>query len=303
MAKGRSPTVPKLNWTTIGLIGGLIVLVLVIAYFATSRNADQDKLTGTALRQAQAPDPEKNCASKTTYDTIKRELFRRAAQLRGSDQATYDKLAGFALLRMENPVMESEDRSTGAVNCSGSVSLDLPPGVAAVGGRRSLTADVDYTVQPGGGVALRNADTIIAPLATLARVAPPRAAPAETNESAVPEQTEANAAASVSANVQPGPPSTSPGRPSFDCARARTRGETEVCSDSGLAALDVNMASQYRRAIEGASPEQRALLQSTRDRFLRYRDRCPNRQCMGAAYVGRMREIRDIMEGRWRPQQ
>ena len=46
---------------------------------------------------------------------------------------------------------------------------------------------------------------------------------------------------------------------------------------------------------------QRELLQSTRDRFLAYRDRCPTAQCIGDAYVGRMREIRDIMEGRWQP--
>ena len=39
----------------------------------------------------------------------------------------------------------------------------------------------------------------------------------------------------------------------------------------------------------------------TRDRFLAYRDRCPNRQCIADAYVGRMREIRDIMEGRLTP--
>jgi len=53
--------------------------------------------------------------------------------------------------------------------------------------------------------------------------------------------------------------------------------------------------------LSAASPEQRALLQSTRDRFLGYRDRCPNRQCIADSYVGRMREIRDIMEGRWQP--
>ncbi|HEX6603953.1 MAG TPA: hypothetical protein VF027_03615, partial [Sphingomicrobium sp.] len=67
----------------------------------------------------------------------------------------------------------------------------------------------------------------------------------------------------------------------------------------GLAALDLNMSTQYRRALSSASPEQRRLLQSTRDRFLAYRDRCPNQRCMADAYVGRMREIRDIMEGRW----
>ena len=49
--------------------------------------------------------------------------------------------------------------------------------MAVVGGRRTLTSDVDYTVQPaadgsGNVVLLRNADAIIAPLATLARVGP-----------------------------------------------------------------------------------------------------------------------------------
>jgi uncharacterized protein len=90
-------------------------------------------------------------------------------------------------------------------------------------------------------------------------------------------------------------------RPSFDCADARTHGETEVCSDAGLASLDRNMAAQFNRSMAIASPEQRALLQSTRDRFLRFRDRCSSRRCIGDAYVGRMREIRDIMEGRWQP--
>jgi uncharacterized protein len=58
------------------------------------------------------------------------------------------------------------------------------------------------------------------------------------------------------------------------------------------------MAAEYRRALSSASPSQRQRLQATRDRFLRYRDRCPSRQCMADAYVGRMREIRDIMEDR-----
>ena len=61
------------------------------------------------------------------------------------------------------------------------------------------------------------------------------------------------------------------------------------------------MAAQYRRALAAAAPDERALLQSTRDRFLRYRDRCGDRQCIADAYVGRMREIRDIVQGNWQP--
>ena len=295
----------RLNPTVLALIGGLVILILLVAYFATNRNPDQDKLTGNELSEAQPSSPEKRCASSATYDLIKRELFRRAAQLRGSDQAAYDKLAAYAVIRMENPVMENQDQASGAINCSGSLSLDLPPGVQVVGGRRSLMSDIDYTIQPaadasGDVVLLRNADAIIAPLATLARVAERQEAPTEGNESA-PAQPEGNVAASESANLQPGPASSYPGRPSFDCANAHTKGEIAVCSDSGLSALDVNMAAQYRRALGNADDEQRAALQSTRDRFLAYRDRCANRQCIGDAYVGRMREIRDIMEGRWQP--
>src|SRR3954451_17191298 len=131
------------NWTTIGLIGALILVLLLVVYFATNRNSDQDKLTGGENGQVEGANPEKACASTATYDHIKRELFRRAAQLRGSAQAAYDKLSAIAVIRMENPVMESENSSTSAINCSGSLSLDLPPGVVAVGGRRNLTSDVD----------------------------------------------------------------------------------------------------------------------------------------------------------------
>jgi uncharacterized protein len=62
------------------------------------------------------------------------------------------------------------------------------------------------------------------------------------------------------------------------------------------------MAAQYGRAIANALPDQRDVLRETARRFYAYRDRCPNRQCIADAYVGRMREIRDITEGRWQPQ-
>lgn len=299
--------VQRINWTTIALVAGLAVLVLIVAYFASNRNPDQDKLKDAQIAQTQPEVAGKRCASKATYDLIKTELFRRAAQLRGSDQAAYDKLSAYASLRMENPVMESEDSKLGAVNCSGSLSIDLPPGVAVVGGRRTLMADVDYTIQPaadGSGmvVLLRNADAIIAPLATLARTEQPAPEPAnaDTNEAA---PAETNGA--VVEQAPPAAPSATPSatnaRPSFDCANAHSRAEIAICSDPGLAALDRNMTAQYRRSVATASPDQRELLRETGDRFVRYVNRCGSNSCIGEAYVGRMREIRDIMEGRWSP--
>ena len=301
----------RLNRTVIALVGGLGILILLIAYFATSRDPDQDKLIDNGVIEAQPPaTSEKLCSSKATYDLIKRELFRRAAQVRGSDQAAYGQLAAYAFVRMENPVMESEDSSTRSVNCSGSLSLDLPPGVAVVGGRRTLIAEVDYTIQPatdesGQVVLLRNADPIITPLATLTRIAQPQNASPELNE-AMPEPGlgELNVTAPVLPIAPPAPqipkPNPYPGRPSFDCSQARSRGEIAVCSDTGLSALDVSMSRQYRRAVAAASPPDRELLEMTRNRFLAYRDRCRDRQCIADAYAGRMREIRDIMAGTWR---
>lgn len=300
------------NWTTIALIAGLLLLLLLVAYFTTNRNADQDKLTQAEMNAVAAGDPEKLCASKSTYDLIKRDLFRRAAQVRGSDQAAYDKLAAYAVVRMENPVMESQDSNTGAVNCSGSLSLDLPPGVAVVGGRRTLTSDVDYSVQQaadGSGpvVLLRNADAIITPLATLSRGNQPVAdAGTDANDVEDPlaplNDGEVEAAPEApAAPVAPAPARPTAARPSFNCANARTKGEVAVCGDPGLAALDRNMSAQYSRSVAEATPQQATLLRQTRDRFLAYRDRCPNTACIADAYNGRIREIRDIMEGRWSP--
>ena len=294
----------KINPTVVALLG-VAILLLLLWFFSSNRSADQDKLTGNLVTEAQTSSPEKRCSSKATYDLIKRDLFRRAAQLRGSYQGAYDRLAAYAVLRMENPVMESEEKDTGAINCSGSLSLDLPPGVAVVGGRRSLAGNIEYTLQPaaddsGDVVLLRNIDAIVAPLATLARISQPE----QPGDGNVVASNEADPLAPLPPDAQQpaAEPETRPigARPSFDCADARTRGETEVCSDAGLATLDRQMAAQYGRAIERASPAQRQLLQQTRDRFLGYRDRCPNRACIGDAYTGRMREIRDIMEGRWR---
>jgi len=302
----------RLNPTVVALLG-VLVLIGLIWLFASTRNPDQDKLNDSQLTQTSAPSPEKRCAAQATYDLIKRELFRQAAQLRGSDQAEYDRLAPYAALRVENPVMESQDKDTGAINCSGSVSLDLPPGVAVVGGRRTLMSDVDYTIQTaadasGDVILLRNADAIITPLATLSRTADTgevQAPPDDTNtpDTEEPQPTVPDVQQPPSALQPSPPPVTRPvgARPSFDCSGARSRGEVAVCSDAGLAALDRTMAAQYRRALSAASPEEEALLRSTGERFIRYRDRCSNTACVGDAYTGRIREIRDIMEGRWQP--
>ena len=293
----------RLNPTAIALLGGVLVLLLLLFIFASGKNENSDKLTDDQIAaRAAATDPEKACASQATYDLIKRELFRRAAQLRGTDQAAFDKLAGFSVVRMDAPMLKSNDEQLGAIACTGSLALDLPPGVAVAGGRRTLTADIEYTLQPaadggGGGLTLTNADAIITPLATLARVGAPVGEPL-----APTPPTDVQVIPPVTADPlapEPSPaPQASTATPSFNCQYARTRGEIAVCNDAGLAGLDRQLAAQFTGAMTQADPEERAQLLSTRSRFITFRERCRSDDCIADAYRGRMSEIRDILAGR-----
>jgi uncharacterized protein YecT (DUF1311 family) len=318
----------RLNPITIALIAGAALVLLVAALLFFRRgDSDQDKLTGESSTVASAStDPQKRCASSRTYDLIKRDLFRRAAEVRGSDQAAFDSLAPYASIRMERPVVEREEEDRGAVFCSGALFLDLPPGVAVVGGRRTLSANVDYSLESsadrsGDVLTLSNADAIITPLATLIRTSAPAPAPGSempADSTAVPGDTGFGQDSPPAQQPAPAPPpvtqpapapqpepsrpATTSARPSFNCANARTRGERAVCSSGELANLDRQMAAQFNRAMASASPGERQMLERTRGSFLRFRDRCGSDACVAETYRGRMREISDITSGRWSPE-
>ncbi|MBA2771861.1 MAG: hypothetical protein H0U34_07605, partial [Sphingomonas sp.] len=116
-----------MNPTLIAAIAlGLILLLAVAAIALRGRSSADDRLTDASGDQPQAS-PDKLCGSQATYALIKRDLFRRAAQLRGSDQAAFDKLSAYSAVRMDSPVVRDENAETGAVTCSGNLSLDLPP--------------------------------------------------------------------------------------------------------------------------------------------------------------------------------
>jgi len=310
--------VRRLTPTMIAAIAlAVLLLAIGVALLVQGRSSGDDRLTG-AESAATGEDPEQRCSGQATYDRIKRELFRRAAEVRGSDQSAFERIGSYSSLRVEAPILRDQNESVGSVTCSATFWLDLPPGVAVVGGRTSLSAEILYTIQPaadGSGtvITLANAEEIITPLATLSRTGAPAAQPDSTigNEGAA-EPGPADPLAPLAPAPPPAPdapaaptapePARPSASPSFNCANARTAGEIAVCRSPGLAALDRSMSAQYSAAIARADPAQRAILQRTRDAFLRYRDTCPNDACIAQTYQGRMREIRDIMTGRWSPQ-
>ena len=124
----------RLNPTVLAAIAlGALILLIVGMMVIGNRSSEDDRLTNE--ESASRDDPESRCASEKTYDLIKRDLFRRASSLRGSGQAAFDSVAASSSIRVESPLLRDEDAGIGSVTCNATVSIDLPPGLAVVGGR------------------------------------------------------------------------------------------------------------------------------------------------------------------------
>jgi hypothetical protein len=275
-----------------------------------------DKLDDNELASAEGGasiESATRCTAQTVQDEVKRQLFARAAEIRGGNGDDYASIAGFAVLQLDGATPGAAGSAGQSIDCGGRATLRLPAGLRVAGGRTTLGGDVGYNVAggPRGAVTLGLSDSIAIPLATLtqARASSPARAPTPPPEPApvlIPSQPDApQSPIALPPEPRPQPaPAPAPianARPSFDCRAARTPGERAVCDSPSLAALDRDMAAQYRSAVANGGPQDRALLAQTRDRFLTYRDRCGTDACIANTYRGRMREIADIVAGRWQP--
>lgn len=263
---------------------------------------DRDRLDDNALASAtegRKAEPDTRCGALPAQEEVKRQLFARAAEIRGSNSDDYASIAGFAVLQLDGAASDAPGAATRMVECRAKATLRLPAGLKVAGGRTTLVGDVGYSIAPGerGTVTLGQADSIALPLATLTQNRP--AAPVAAPPVGEVESSDPLAPGDPEPEFQPAPATTNVARPSFDCRSARTDGEVAVCANPTLAALDRVMAAQYRAAIARADALQGRQLRESRDRFLGFRDRCPSESCIDGAYRGRMREIDDIMAHRW----
>ena len=295
---------PNANRTTWILLAGFGALLAILLFFSLRNVVNEDRLEDGAATSL--PDVEGNaagCSGNRVVASLKSALFSEAAAARPTDAPVFQQIAAAAVARIENAALEGEDGDL--LQCSASFAINLPPGIVSAGGRRNLMGNVDYSLAPGSGeVTVRNAAGLISALAALQRSSGAITQPLGTDPLPLPDtEPQPDPAIEPSEPLEPEPAPAPPtaARPSFNCGAARTRGERAVCSDPGLAALDRQMASQYQRAVSGAPADRQALLRQTRDRFLSFRDSCGSDACIADAYRGRMREISDIVAGRWQP--
>jgi len=191
-----------------------------------------------------------------------------------------------------------------ATICAGRLVIDVPPGAeVAFAGQRKLTADIDYSAQPaadGSGLVYRitGAKPIIDQLAAFdLSVTSYRPDAVDSLPRAAERAPLADLADMIVDEIETperAEPRAAPVAPSFDCRRARTASERMVCGSPRLAALDREMAALFAQANDRGTRREREELRESRDRFLAYRNRCPDENCVAQAYVDRMDEIDDI---------
>ena len=332
-----APRRPRPSASAVFAVAAVALLVFLAVRQPMFVEALPERLPAVPVREAArlTPNPATHCGSSATAGQIKRELFRRAAEIRGRDEAAFGRIAGAAHLRVNLPELRQTDARLGTVRCQAWVELDLPPGLAVLDGRRNLMADIRYTVKPGAGgkssISLSNEGLIVTPLVTLAQISsvedepmpvpvpqppaeaqpldqlppPPLAIPQPPRARAAPQHAR-NVAHAIRAAAQPArgasqaakaakPAAAAPANPSYSCQIAKGRGETAVCKSSDLSRLDRHLGVLYGQSWGQADAARRAKLLGTRDRFIARRESCKSDSCISDAYVRRMREISDIM--------
>ncbi|HEX5258426.1 MAG TPA: DnaJ domain-containing protein [Sphingomicrobium sp.] len=318
--------------------GAILVLIanVVPSWVIPERASDQGgsarqtRASGTPTRPSAMATPSGAalCWSSAASQAIKRELFRRAARLPGSNPAALVRISDDSLIRFASVAPDSGALGSEVVNCKARIVMDLPLGVTAADGRQSLSGLVRYSLRGGGArdgsVSVSIEPAIVKALALLAETSSAKATPQQ-QPTVTPEQQPTITPEKqpiVAPEKQPGitplrtspsPPLSAPPvatairpairapvadqTPSFSCSRYKSWAETSVCSSPTLAALDRAMAALWGDSMERANASQRASLLESDRRFLSRRNACASAPCVRDAYLASMASIRAIVSG------
>ncbi|MGZ5270658.1 MAG: hypothetical protein ACXWC6_08580 [Ramlibacter sp.] len=126
--------------------------------------------------------------------------------------------------------------------------------------------------------------------ASAARVPVPAQAPAR----AAPAARPAASGAGASRDAREPPRSGAALKPSFDCAKARSRNERAICSDPELARLDRDTGRLHARARAAARDP--AAFRRQNDREWKQRETaCHDKDCLLAWYAHRRQQLQQIL--------
>ena len=254
------------------------------------RRQRQDRLDDEQVADIDEPRSRRKSAARSQAHLrrIKRELFRRAAACAAATRRRSTKLSDLSRrCASRSPVLRGVDEDLGG-SAAGALSLDLPPGVAVAGGGATLSAPIDYAVQPaadgtGDVVMLGNADAIISPAGDpgahrrrrSAAAARPAAA-CRAGDAAAPSRRRA------AARRQPATPADRRRRLGQPELQLRAMPAPAARSRSAAIRAWPRSTGRWRRSSPraGAAPTRSsaALLQRTRDRFLAYPRPLPDRR-------------------------
>ena len=267
------------------------------------RPADAVQPTRSKLAARASKQVASLCTDKSAAALIRKELFRQAGKMRGTDSELLRRAAEVSVVRVD-PSTKDAQREASA--CTGWVALDLPPGLAVDGGRTNLNAEVSFGLAGSSRslqlASLSGANRLVRTLATLG--------PAPKEPAADKPIEPAQVAAVVRKPVEPvaTPPRNTRKTPdakpiqvaqaSTGCGRLTNRADQMICASGNLSSLDRQLSLLYRQSWDEADEKKRAALLGSRQRFNDRREACSSPNCMTTAYLSRLKEISDIMAGR-----
>lgn len=317
------PAIPRPGPAAVGALGLFAALLILIAVSppiaelpgapaVLGSEGPAAPLASDELRPAAAStDAESLCSNRAAHGLVQRELFARAARLRGADGAGISAVGERALARVG--LTGALGSGGGGASCTGWVAIDLPPGAVVDGGRSNLNAEVGFTLVPAGvgGVrlaALSGTEGLVQSLSSLAR-APENEPPAGSTvelaaapnlREAPPEIASSRASepqriATRTAEARAATASPARRRPTSGCAAISDRAARAICSSRNLAALDRHLVLFTGQSLKAADAQKKAALTGSSEQFRQKRDSCRSEACMSRAYLERMREVSEIM--------
>ncbi len=81
---------------------------------------------------------------------------------------------------------------------------------------------------------------------------------------------------------------------SFDCSKASTYVEKEICRNENISTLDDNLNAQYKSLMNQSDENAKATLKSSQKKWLSSRNKCGSGECIETAYNTRIAQLSEL---------